>query len=57
MKCPDGADSWCFYKKAIAMDKVPKLHKQRARVPLDVNESLHNVIWSMCPKYSIYGIP
>ena len=84
-KCPDGADSWCFYKKAIAMDKVPNSHKQHVRVPLDVsvakemvpiydrlsdpnllkrmeqgktqnaNESLHNVIWSRCPKTVFVG--
>ena len=85
MKCPDGADSWCFYKKAFAMDKVPKLHKQHVCVLLDVsvvkemvpiydrlsdhnllkrmeqgktqnaNESLHNVIWSRCPRTVFVG--
>ncbi|XP_025097592.1 uncharacterized protein LOC112565918 [Pomacea canaliculata] len=34
LRCPDGPDSWCFYKKAIAAGQTPGKHKDNIKVPL-----------------------
>lgn len=79
-KCPQGADSWCYYQAALAKDESPGSHKTNIRTPVNEsllpfilpvyqrlasddllercircatqnsNESLHNMIWSKCPK-------
>ena len=84
-KCPDHAESWCFFNKAVAKGELPPSHTDNIKTPLDwtvakemipiyerlsdpnllkrmirgktqnANESLHNVIWSRCPKTIFVG--
>lgn len=37
-RCPEGVDSWCFYKKALAEKRPPPSHKNM-KIKLDLSES------------------
>ena len=46
-RCPEGATSWCFYKRALAADEEPAPHDDSIRHPL-----AHNVAQEMLPVYT-----
>ena len=83
--CPDGLESWCFYKKAVSKGLPPPNHdlhmgshispfvakyiehvyerlsdeellsKCVEGLSQNVNESIHSLIWSRCPKHIFVG--
>ena len=40
-RCPDGVDSWCFYKRAQATGETPGPHRDNVRTPLSAEVAPH----------------
>ena len=45
LRCPEGADSWCFYNRAVALNERPPSHKDKIGTPIsyEVARTIHKI--------------
>ncbi|OXU16707.1 hypothetical protein TSAR_012919 [Trichomalopsis sarcophagae] len=58
--CPQGKQSWCFYKRAVVVENILPIYERLSNEELlarctqgftqNANEAIHSVLWRKCPK-------